>query len=160
MDNKNEEIELMKNEIKEIYVKTEKNYLEKCRELANILNLFGLEEFDYYTEYKGHSILQYRIYNTHRIWMFENLQNEGNVIAINEDIVIAINEDIVKENVKTKPLDWIIRRTNSILNFLYDYNDIYSNLFNNSYKSLKRDYEYLKNKYENYKNQISNNRKD
>lgn len=152
MDNKNEEIELMKNEIKEIYVKTEKNYLEKCRELANILNLFGLEEFDYYTEYEGHSILQYRIYNTHRVWMSKNLQNEGNVIAI--------NEDIVKENVKTKPLDWIIRRTNSILNFLYDYNDIYSNLFNNSYKSLKRDYEYLKNKYENYKNQISNNRKD
>lgn len=142
MDNKNEEIEKMKNEIKEIYIQTEKNYLEKCRELANILNLFGLEEFDYYTEYEGHSILQYRIYNTHRIWMFENLQNEENVIAI--------NEDIVKENVKTKPLDWIIRRTNSILDFLYDYNDIYSNLFNNSYKSLKRDYEYLKNKYETY----------
>lgn len=139
---KNEEIELMKNEIIEIYKQAEKNYLEKCRELASILKLFGLKEFDYWTGDEGHSILQYRIYNTHRVWMSKNLQGE--------EEVVAVSEDIVRENVKTKPLDWIIRRTESILDFLHDYNDIYSNLFNNSYKSLKRDYEYLKNKYETY----------
>jgi len=142
MDNKNEEIKKMKNEIKEIYVQTEKNYLEKCRELASILKLFGLKEFDYWIRNEGHNILRYRIYDTYRVWMSKNLENE--------EEVVAVSKNIVKENVKTKPLDWIIRRTESILDFLHDYNDIYSNLFNNSYKSLKRDYEYLKNKYETY----------
>lgn len=152
MNNKNEEIEIMKNEIKEIYVQTEKNYLEKCRELSNVLKLFGLEEFDYYTEYEGHSILQYRIYNTHRVWMSKNLQNEEEVIAVNKNMAI--------KNTEVHPLDWILRRTESILDFLCNYQNIYNDLFNKNYKYIKKHYSNLKNKYENYKNQISNNRKD
>lgn len=141
------EIEKMKNEVFEIYKESEKIYLEKCSKLSDLLKLFNIEYFDYYSQYDNKTYLKYRIYNNNYIYMSSNLNDEVNVSIV--------TELMAEENIKVKPFDWIFRRAKAILEFLENYEKVYNTMYEDLYHALEQSNEKLKHEYEKVKEKIN-----
>lgn len=133
----NETIEKMKKEVYNIYLEAERRYLDKCKELASLLKLFKFDYYDYYEDSDNGSILMYRVYKDNHVYMR---------YLYDEDI-FAINELMAKENIENKSFDWIVRRTEAILDFFNDYEKIYGDMYDTLFYALTKNLENLKNKY-------------
>ena len=133
----NETIEKMKKEVYNIYLEAERRYLDKCKELASLLKLFKFDYYDYYEDSDNGSILMYRVYKDNHVYMS---------YLYDEDIY-AINELMAKENIENKSFDWIVRRTEAILDFFNDYEKIYGDMYDTLFYALTKNLENLKNKY-------------
>jgi len=67
--------------------------------------------------------------------------------SLDEAYVYAINEKMAEENIEGKSFDWIVRRTEAILDFFNDYEKIYGDMYDTLFYALTKNLENLKNKY-------------